>query len=66
MQTSRKSIQIPAVTLRLLIGEGAILPQAFRRSHIERYWPCGCIASYDVSESATVKWTPCAKHDPAS
>jgi hypothetical protein len=60
----RKAIGIPAVTLKLLIGEGSINPGAFRRNTIERFWPCGCLANYRFGLSNEVQWTPCQMHGP--
>jgi hypothetical protein len=64
MTTLRKRIHLPSVTLKLLVGEGSIIPAAFRRSRIERVWPCGCLADYEFDKPDDVQWTPCESHEP--
>jgi hypothetical protein len=63
--TMRKAIAIPAVTLKLLIGEGAVKAATFRRNAVERFWPCGGQAHYQFDKSDDVQWTPCRMHEPA-
>lgn len=59
---AQQSVAMPAVTLRLLLGEGRIQPAAFRRFEVNRFWPCGCVANYRFDRGDDVLWTPCAKH----
>jgi hypothetical protein len=61
-----RAVRIPAATLRVLLGEGALLAASFRRTVIERIWRCGCCANYTLAESEYVRWTPCTKHRPAT
>jgi hypothetical protein len=62
MWSTREAVQIPGAALRTLLGEGSILPQTFRRNQIERFWSCGCVASYVLHETPDVTWVPCGTH----
>jgi hypothetical protein len=63
MNDPRITVRIPSTALRHLIGEGAINAPAFRRSRIERYWPCGCLADYEFDKADVIQWTPCSTHE---
>jgi hypothetical protein len=64
MDISREVISIPAITLQMLLGVGSIESASFRRSRVERFWPCGCIAQLRFDASESVEWTPCGLHAP--
>jgi hypothetical protein len=59
---NRLIIRIPTATLLVLLGEGHINASSFRRSRIERSWPCGCLASYAFDRFDDADWTACEKH----
>lgn len=64
MNVHRDSIHLPAITLQMLLGVGSIESASFRRSRVERFWPCGCIAELKYDASDNVDWTPCDMHVP--
>jgi hypothetical protein len=64
MSKSHKTVRIPSVTLKLLIGDDCIDSAPFRRSSIEQSWPCGCLADYQFDKGDTVQWMPCGTHEP--
>ncbi len=64
MDVSRESICLPAITLQMLLGAGSIESASFRRSRVERFWPCGCLAVLRFDSSEEVDWTPCGLHVP--
>jgi hypothetical protein len=61
---NRSIIRIPTATLLALLGEGHLNTSSFRRSRIERSWPCGCHAGYAYDRFDDADWTPCEKHAP--
>jgi hypothetical protein len=67
MQTARKRLHVPGITLQLLLGAGSVHPDAaaYRRTRITREWPCGCRASYVFDRFEDTEWEPCAVHAPA-
>jgi hypothetical protein len=46
----------------MLLGEGRINPSPFRRSRIERSWPCGCLAGNAYDRFDDADWAACDKH----
>ena len=64
MEAIRTIIRVPSVTLQALLGEGSINAASFRRAKIERFWPCGCLASYAYDKFDDVEWTACDRHAP--
>jgi hypothetical protein len=65
VHTTRSQVRIPTATLLALLGEGHISPASFRRSKIERFWPCGCVVTYAYDRYDDADWTPCEKHNVA-
>jgi hypothetical protein len=61
---NRSIIRIPTATLLAQLGEGYLNTSSFRRSRIERSWPCGCLAGYAYDRFDDADWTPCEKHAP--
>jgi hypothetical protein len=64
VHASETIIRIPTATLFVLLGEGKISPASFRRSKIERFWPCGCLVSYAYDRFDDADWMACDKHAP--
>ena len=64
MQASRATIRISSVALLALLGEGRINAASFRRSKIDRSWPCGCVVNYAFDHYDDAEWIACAKHAP--
>ena len=66
MQTVRKQVHVPGITLQLLLGAGFVRPDeaAYRRTRVTREWPCGCRATYVFDRFEDAEWEPCSVHQP--
>ena len=62
MFMTRPLTRIPTATLFVLLGDGQIMASSYRRSRVERFWPCGCIATYAFDRDDQAEWTACDLH----
>jgi hypothetical protein len=65
MQSSKAELRIPTAELQTLLGsQSALNPQttSYRRSAVQRDWPCGCTVTYAFDRFEDARWTPCDGH----